>query len=61
MGEFNSFMKKGDSQMITPPLSLLIILDVAAIHIGISDLLSNVKSNNDIWKDIEIGLRCRKQ
>lgn len=61
MGEFNSFMKKGDSQMITPSLSLLIILDVAAIHVGISDLLSNVKSNNDIWKDIEIGLRCRKQ
>ena len=34
---------------------------VAAIHVGINDLLSNVKSTNDICKDIiDISLRCRK-
>ena len=34
--------------------------DAAAIHVDINDLLSNVKSTNDICKDIiDVGLRCR--
>ena len=34
--------------------------DATAIHVGINDLLSNVKSTNDICKDItDISLRCR--
>ena len=73
MGEFNSFIKKGEvSLKVLPgakarqlnhhtiPLLEDNTYDAAVIHVDINDLLSNVKSTNDICKDIiDIGLRCR--
>ena len=72
MGEFNSFMKKGEVSLKSFPgpkarqsnrHTILFLenntFDAAAIHVVINHLLSNVKSINDIWKDIDIGLRCR--
>ena len=70
MGEFISFMKKGEVSLKTFPaekarqsnhhtIPLLEdkTYDAAAIHVGKKDLLSNVKSTNDICIDIiEIGL-----
>ena len=73
MGEFNSFIKKGEVSLKafpgakarrlnhhTIPILEDNTYDAAAIHVGIKDLFSNVKSNNDIWKNIiDIGLRSR--
>ena len=73
MGEFNSFIKKGEVSLKafpgakarqlnhrTIPLLEDNTYDAAVIHVGINDLLSNVKSTNYICKDIiDIGLRCR--
>ena len=72
MGEFNSFIKKGEVPLKvfpgakarqlnhTTPLLENDTYDAAAIHVGINDLLSKVKSTNDICKDIiDIGLRCK--
>ena len=73
MGEFNSFIKKGEVSLKafpgakarqlnhhTIPLLEDNTHDAAAIHVDINDLLSNVKSTNDICKDIiDVGLRCR--
>ena len=73
MGEFNSSIKKGEVSLKTFPGAKVRQLnhhttplledntyDAAVIHVGINDLLSNVKSTNYICKDIiDIGLRCR--
>ena len=73
MGEFNSFIKKGQVSLNSFPgakarqsnhRTILLLedntYDAAAIHVGINDLLSKVKSTNDICKGIiYIGLRCR--
>ena len=72
-GKFHSFIKKGEVSLKALPgvkvrqvnhhnIPLLEdkTNDAAAIHVGINDLLSNVKSTNDICKDIiDIGLSCR--
>ena len=73
MGEFNSFIKNGEFSLkafpgakarqlnhYTIPLLEHNTYDAAAIHVGINDLLSNVKSTNNISKEIiDIDLRCR--
>ena len=73
MGEFNSFIKKGEVFLKafpgakvrqlnhhTIPLLEDNTYDAAVIHCGVNDLLSNVKSTNDICKEIiDIGLRYR--
>ena len=73
MGELNSFIKKGEVSLKAfpgakaRPLNHHFIplledntYNAAVIHVGINDLLSNVKSTNYICKDIiDIGLRCR--
>ena len=61
MGEFNSFIKKGEVFLKafpgakvrqlnhhTIPLLEDNTYDAAVIHVGVNDLLSNVKSTNDI-------------
>ena len=70
MGEFNSFIKKGEFSLkvfpgaktrqlnhyTIPPLEDN-TYDGAIIHVGINDLLSNDKSTNGICKEIiDIGL-----
>ena len=73
IGELNSFIKRGEVCLKAFPRAkarqlnhhAILLLedntyDAAAIHVGINDFLSNVKSTNDICKDItDIGLRCR--
>ena len=71
MGELNFFIKKGEVSLKTFPegrqlnhhtIPLLEdnTYDAAPTRVCINDLLSNVKSTNDICKDIiDIGLRCR--
>ena len=73
MGEFNSFIKKGEVSLkafpgakarqlnhYTIPLLEDNTYDGAIIHVGINDLQSNDKSTTDICKEIiNIGLRCR--
>ena len=73
MGEFNSFIKKGEVSLkafpgakarqlnhYTIPLLEDNTYDGAIIHVGKNDLLSNDKSTNDICKEIiNIVPRCR--
>ena len=71
MGEFNFFIRKvslkdfqgAKAKQLNHHIIALLednTYDAAAIHVGINDLLTNVKSTNDICKDIiDIGLRCR--
>ena len=73
MGEFNSFIKKGEISLkafpgakakelnhYTIPLLQDNTYDGAIIHVGINDLLSSDKSTSNICKEItNIGLRCR--
>ena len=73
MGGSNSFIKKGEvslkaflgekARQLNYPTTPLLednTHDAAAIHVGINNLPSNVKSSNDTCKDItDIGLRCR--
>ena len=73
MGEFNSFIKKGEvslkaflgakARQLNHYTILLLednTYDGAIIHVGMNDLMSNDKSTNNICKDIiDIGLRCR--
>ena len=73
MEEFNSFAKEGEVclkafsgskanqlNFQTIPVIQGNNYDVAAIHVGINDLLSSNKSVNGICRDIvSIGLRCR--
>ena len=71
-GEFNSFIKKGVSLKAFPlakarqlnhhtvPLLEDNTYNAETIHVDINDLHSNVKSTNNICRDIiDIGLRCR--
>ena len=71
--EFNSFINKGEVSLKAFPGAKARQLnhhtishlkdntyDAAAVHVGINDLTSNVKSSNDICKDIiDIDLRYR--
>ena len=73
MEEFNSFVKEGEVYLKPFPGAKVNQLnyqtipviqgnnyDVAAIHVGINNLLSSNKSVNDICRDIiSIGVRCR--
>ena len=73
MGEFNSFIKKGEVSLkafpgakarqlnhYTIPLLEDNTYDGAIIHVGKNDLLSNDKSTNNICKEIiNIVPRCR--
>ena len=73
MKKFNYFIKKGEVYFKALPMSkarhlnhyTICLLedktcDATSIHVGICDLLSNVKSTNEICKGIiDIGLRCR--
>ena len=70
MGEFNSFIKKGEVSFKafpgaktrqlnhhTIPLLENNTYDAAVIHVSINNLWSNIKSTNNICKDItDIGL-----
>ena len=71
-GEFNSFIKKGVSLKAFPlekarqlnhhtvPLLEDNTYNAETIHVDINDLHSNVKSTNNICRDIiDIGLRSR--
>ena len=63
MRSFLESISRGKSKTIKSPTILPLednTYDAVVIHVGINDLLSNVKSTNGIGKEIiGIGLRCR--
>ena len=54
MGELDYFIKNGEVSLKVFPRSKV------RSKICLNNLLSKIKSINDIWKDvIDVGLRCR--